>query len=118
MATGPHTGRGPGYRNGNNRLSTGFACIPFRHPINYPINAIQYEWLSNNLDDSSPPPVIIRPNYKLIYTSHQFNESAPNGAYCSGWISVDSGPGRFLLCILPFLTLVATFNGVKGQLPP
>ncbi len=39
-------------------------------------------------------------------------------AYCSCWIPVDSGPGRFLLCILTFLALVTSFSGIKGQLPP
>lgn len=39
-------------------------------------------------------------------------------AYSSFWITVDSGPGRFLLTVLVLLSLVTMFVGLRSQLPP
>lgn len=39
-------------------------------------------------------------------------------AYSSFWISVDSGPGRFLLTVLTLLSIVTQFSGLRGTLPP
>ncbi|KAI1295463.1 Glycine receptor subunit alpha-3 [Halotydeus destructor] len=38
-------------------------------------------------------------------------------AYCSCWIKLDAGPGRYLLTILTFLALVTLYNGYKADLP-
>ncbi|CAG2111002.1 unnamed protein product, partial [Medioppia subpectinata] len=110
-------------------------CSIKMRSANYPSNEVKYEWLSTDPNDktsvnttlSLPKPI----NYSYLMVTYYFVRQITTFsiqffypttlivfiAYCSAWITVESGPGRFLLCILPFLTLVATFNGIKGTLP-
>lgn len=73
-----------------------------------------------------------KPTYSVLQITFRFDRKISNFAvsiviptilmvivaYSSFWISVESGPGRFLLTVLTLLALVTQFSGIRNQLPP
>ena len=73
-----------------------------------------------------------KPTYSVLQITFRFDRKISNFAvsiviptilmvivaYSSFWISVESGPGRFLLTVLTLLALVTQFSGIRSQLPP